>query len=89
MPPAPKRRRLRRGPIAEAVDTWLPAELQGADRVRAAVVRQLALQLDSNPPAYEVSRIANSMLAAVASIEAEDPPDARAEVRALLRQVMP
>ena len=78
-----------RATVAGAVNAWLPVELEGADEVRALVVRRLAAELDAGPPPYVVPRLALALVEVVEQIEGTSLRDGRAEVRALLAEVMP
>jgi hypothetical protein len=80
--------------VLEAVESWLPEELEGADAVHARIAKRLAAQLDDpGTPAYVVARVAGALVDVVAAIERDDEVDngrldARTDLRRLLRDVL-
>ena len=58
--------------VGGVLDSWLPDDLEGSDAVRAAVAKRLAAELDDPDLAgHAVPRIANSLIAVVAAIDAK------------------
>jgi hypothetical protein len=84
--------RLDRAGVSGVVDSWLPADIEGADIVRAAVARRLAAELDAPElQSYVVAKLASTLIAVVAEIdgtrEVARAKPSRAELRQLLDDV--
>ena len=76
--------------VQAAVEDWLSErDLAGADVVRAQVALLVAAQLDADVPAYVVPKLSNELRQTIAEIEGLPQVDGYADVRRLLRDVLP
>lgn len=82
--------RLDRAGVSAVVDAWLPAGVEGADAVRAAVARRLAIELDDpDLPAHALGRLASTLVSVVSALDDKrsvslDHPPTRAQLSQLL-----
>ena len=77
--------------VRGVLDSYLDAIPEGVDAVRVVIARRLADELDADPPAYVVVRLAGALASVVDDIEderARSSEDGKVDIRELLRPVM-
>lgn len=72
--------------VTAVVDSFLPEYAEGADAVRCVIARRLATELDGNPPAYVVPRLAGALASILDEIEPRGATgNGKVDLRELLR----
>jgi hypothetical protein len=76
--------------VGGVVDAWLPKDLTGADVVRGAVARHLAVELyDPGLAGHAVPRIANVLIAVVSALDGkQEVAPGRTPTRAELSRLL-
>jgi hypothetical protein len=78
--------------VRGVLDSYLDAVPEGVEAVRVSIARRLADELDADPPAYVVVRLAGALASVVDDIENErrgvETQSGKVELRELLRPVV-
>jgi hypothetical protein len=76
--------------VSGVVQDWLrERDLRGADVIRAQVALLVAARLDAEPPPYVVPKLTAELRSTIAELEGLPQVDGIADVRRLLRDVLP